>query len=286
MLGLALSGGGVKCAAHLGVLKVLRRQGINFDVIAGSSAGALMAVLYALGTDLDELERRANLFRWHAIIGWRISPHGPGDPKRFLRFLRSLTRGVHLEDLPRRVLVTATDIAQGTRHVFERGEAAEAIYASCALPGVFPPLQRDGRVLVDGSVLAPLPVDVLKDHGARRCIGVLFPGSGGCAPRHLLGTVRRCFDVMMHKLATDMLPNVDVLVRPAVGDCSILDFRQIQRCIAEGERAARSALPALTRLLAEDGQMSQRERDVHQPPLAANLNTVEESGGLYGGAIS
>ena len=248
MWGLALSGGGVKCAAHLGVLKVLQRHGVEFDLIAGSSAGALVAVLYGLGTDLAELERRATQLRWQEIIGWRISRQGLGDPNRFLRLLRSLTRGVRLEDLPRRVLVTATDLRHGTPHIFERGEAAEAIYASCALPGLFPPLQRDGRVLVDGSVLSPLPVDLLKRHGARHCVGVLFDGLGGYEPRSLLASARRCFDVMLNKLAADVRTSADILVTPALGDCGSFDFRQIRVCIAEGERAAQAVLPALLRL--------------------------------------
>jgi NTE family protein len=241
------------------VLKVLRRHGVEFDIVAGSSAGALVAVLYALGDDLGDVERQSVLLRWHEIIGWRISRHGVGDPRRFLRFLRVVTRGASLEDLPRRVLISATDLTQGTRYVFESGEAAEAIYASCALPGLFPPLRRDGRVLVDGSLLSPLPVDLLKCHGAKLSVGVSFRGEANEEPRSLFGTIRRSFSVMMDKLETDILMEADMLIRPTVGGCSLLDLRQVQRCVAEGEMAAEAALPKLLQLVEEIG-----------PPLAGS----------------
>ena len=248
MLGLALSGGGIRCVAHLGVLKVCQREGIEFDIIAGSSAGSLMAVLYALGIDLAALERWANRISWQEAIGWRFSRHGIGDAGRFRQFLRSLTGGVHLEDLPRRVLITATDIASGSLQVLDRGDAADAIYASCALPGIFPPLRKNGRVLVDGSFLAPLPVDLIRRHGARRCVGINCPDGRGYPARHVFDTVRRCIEVMMQQLSADCLKGADVLLSPPVGEYGIFDFRKINRCIAEGELTALAALPQLKRL--------------------------------------
>lgn len=249
MLGVAFSGGGVRSLAHLGVLKVLQEQQMEFDLVAGSSAGALVAVLYGLGLDPVELERRATLLRWREVIGWGLGRHGLGNRDRFLRFLQEFLGGVRLEELRRRVLITATDLRGSALHVFEQGPATEAVYASCALPGLFPPLQQADRVLVDGSVLAPLPVAVLRQHGARRCVAVYCPEDRWAPPRHMLGTAMRCFDVMMHRLACDALPLADVVVTPAVGDCGTFDFNQVQRCVAAGERAARAALPSLRQLL-------------------------------------
>jgi len=249
VLGVAFGGGGVRCFAHLGVLKVLQQERVSFDVVAGSSAGALMAVLYGLGMEPAEIERLVCGLRWRQIIGWRPSRHGLGDPERFLRFLRALTREARLEALPRRVLVTATDITEGRVQVFDEGPAAEAVYASCALPGLFPPHRHEGRSLVDGAFLAPLPVDLLRRHGAQRCVGVYCPDRRSGPPRHVLGTTKRCLDVMMHHLAAQALAQADLLITPQVGECGTLDFKQMRRCIGAGEWAATAALPALRQLL-------------------------------------
>lgn len=220
----------------------------QFDIVAGSSAGALVAVLYALGDDLGDIELQAVLLRWQEIIGWRISRHEVGDPRRFLRFLRIVTRGALLENLRRRVLVVATDLRQGEPYVFESGEAAEAIYASCALPGLFPPLKRDGRILADGSFLSPLPLDVLQQHGATKRVGISFRGRADDELRSVVGTIRRSFSVMMDRIEADERTQADLLIQPAADGCGLLDLRQIQRCIAEGEMAAEAALPQLLQL--------------------------------------
>lgn len=249
MLGLALCGGGAKCAAHLGALKVFQEHGIEFGVLAGTSAGALVAVLYALGAHCREMERLVHGIRWHRIMGWPLSRYGLNNGARFRQFLREITGGARLEQLQPRVAVMATDVTAGTACTLQEGDAAEAIYASCALPGFFVPLRRDGRLLVDGSILSPLPVAPLRANGARVCVGIDFRPARPPALNNLMAVAQRSVDLLLQKEAERSAAALDVLVTPAVGHYSLFDFRHMAEMMREGERAARAVLPALMQKL-------------------------------------
>lgn len=255
MLGLALAGGGTKCAAHLGVLKVFRRHGIEFDIVAGASAGALVAVLYAMGKDLAEVEEALSTLRRGRVLGWTLGRHGLAHASRFQRFLRELTGGARLEGLSTRVLIPAADLLTGTLHLFVEGDAAEAIYASCALPGLLPPMPLRSELLVDGSAVAPLPVPLLKQHGAEVCVGVYFPPGRVTAPASAVHTALRSVNILLHQLATVAGSEADLLLTPHVDHVSFLDFQHMGECIRAGERAAEAALPALLQLAGRAGAM-------------------------------
>lgn len=276
MVGLALCGGGIKCAAHLGVLRVFQHHGIDFDIIAGSSAGALAGALYASGRSLDEIDRDLRQMHPRDVVRFTVGRHGLGDYRRFRRFLQTVIGQKRIEHLPRRLVITAVDLACGRTCLLEEGDLADAVYASCALPGVFQPLCRDGQVLMDGSLLEPLPVAALRQRGARVCVGVYFQRSPAARePASAVEVIHRSFQVMMHEMARPSLDQADVLVQPDVGSCSIFDFSRLQDCLDAGIAAARQVLPLLQQRLAAAGAAAEPDTGVLPAAMTAPVTAGE-----------
>jgi NTE family protein len=177
LVGLALSSGAAKGFAHIGVIQVLEENGIQVDVVAGSSMGAYVASLWAHGCDGRELERLARELetRWAflSLIDPTFPPHrgflrGFAVKKRLMQTLGHARFG----DLARPLRVIAANLATLERVVFASGEVATAVHASTAVPGICVPITIDGETYTDGGIVDPLPVDVLREMGADRIIAV------------------------------------------------------------------------------------------------------------------
>lgn len=255
--GLALCGGGVRCGAHLGVLRVLLEAGYDFPIIAGSSSGAVAGAMYALGMTPEQMERELQASP-PRVFGLRPGLCGLGSSGRFHRWLRDLVGGVKLEELPRQLIVTATDIANARPYLFTQGDLAEALYASSALPGLFSPLAVGEALLADGGLLNPLPVEPLRDAGAERLVGVYFC-DGPYRVRHVVHVVARSFHTMMFQMAQRALAGLDLLIEPQVGHYSITDARNLSACVQAGEVAAQHALQQ-----AQLQVQQQRQQVLHQ----------------------
>lgn len=174
--GLALGGGSARGLAHIGVLKGLEAAGMRPVALAGTSFGAIVAAMAALGLSAAEIEgivRRQSVWRlWaQADVGLRQGALVRGE--RFTRWLDdTVFQGARIEEAERPLAVAATDLLTGRPVVLRRGRVAEAVRASCALPGLFAPVEIDGRRLVDGGFTEPVPFAALAALGATRPIGV------------------------------------------------------------------------------------------------------------------
>jgi len=287
-VGLALSSGGARGSAHLGVLKVLEAEGIVPDVIVGSSMGAEVGGTYAAGIPLAELEshwRSASFGRAVRLLFPTIPWSGWSSGRELVRFLRSLLGDRRIEDLPKTFAAVATNLESGTLHSITSGSLVEAIRASLSVPGLFTPVWIDGHLLIDGGVSNPMPVDVARDLGADVVIAVdvlvdpsevQISGIPALLSRERnLGLVKTwsapepsgrrfhpsVFSVLFQmstvfqRRLSDLLLAIhppDVLVRP--------DFSADPPCyshvgggIEAGEEAARGALPAIRRALSPSG---------------------------------
>lgn len=162
-IGLALSGGGHKGLAHAGVLQWLDEQDIQLDLLAGTSAGAIVASLYASGMPPQEILRffqSVKLFRWS---NWGFSKAGLLDAEKFIGYLDQAFGEQRLGELQREVYITATDINTGRLKIFDRHtKVKEAVAASSAFPGVFSPVNIDGRLYSDGGILSNFPVSAIQ----------------------------------------------------------------------------------------------------------------------------
>jgi NTE family protein len=163
--GIALGGGGAKGLAHIGVLKVLQAHGVVPDMVAGTSMGALIGALYCLRGDIRSVEEFAMGFENASLSPYlapRPSSAGVVSEKRIQDFLNSTLGKARIEDLDMPFYCPATDIRRGREVIFDRGNLARAVRASISIPVIFRPVRLGSRYLVDGGLLNPVPVDILK----------------------------------------------------------------------------------------------------------------------------
>jgi NTE family protein len=261
-IALVLGGGGLKGFAHIGVLRALEERGIVPDVYGGTSIGALIAAAYLTGTKVEQLATRAEGLRKRDLF--RLNHFGMllermRSPSIYLEEpLRELCNGampdVTFAQLPKRLLVNTVDLGRGARVVWglpglENVPVRDAVYASCALPGFFPPGRVAERTCIDGGVVDNLPVSVASQFAdiiIAVDVGSSDGGSGGAAGQGFAGTYMRAATMMMHALQQFPLANWHgppmVLIRPRVDDANWLSFNDTEANIAEGYRSATRAL--------------------------------------------
>jgi NTE family protein len=170
-LGLALSGGGSKGFAHIGVFKLLEECGIKPDIIAGTSAGALMGVLFADGYSAGEIKELFTGREFSEFAELQIPKAGLFDSKRFRYFLKRHLRAKTFEDLQIPMVVMATDLDNGESHEFRTGPIVEAVTASCSVPIIFNPVVIKGIHYVDGGLFHNFPVSIIRNE-CDKIIGV------------------------------------------------------------------------------------------------------------------
>lgn len=187
-LGIALGSGSARGWAHIGVLRALEQAGIVPDVVAGTSIGALVGAAYASGR-LDRLEEWVTRIDWWEIIRYMDLRLGGVEGERLMRAFRERVEDTPIEALPKPFGAVATDLHTGREVWFQEGSLLDAVRASIALPGLFSPMRHQGRWLVDGGLVDPLPVSLCRALGADRVIAVNLNGDivgrhlGGRAPR-------------------------------------------------------------------------------------------------------
>lgn len=175
MLGLVLGGGAAKGYAHIGVIKYLEELNIKPDIIVGASMGSLVGGFYAKGYNADEMakialkidkKKKKELFNIH------IAKSGFIDGKNIVKFLKPYLGDISIEELSIKYAAVATDIEENNEIVIDRGDLIQAIRASISIPVVFFPHKYQGRILIDGGFINPVPVDITKNLGANKIIAV------------------------------------------------------------------------------------------------------------------
>jgi len=261
-IALVLGGGGLKGFAHIGVLRALEERGIVPDVYAGTSIGAMIAGAYLSGTPVDDLAARAEALRKRDLFRlnhFRMLLDRMRAPSIYLEEpLRDLCASaipdISFSALPKRLLVNTVDIDRGARVVWglpglEDVPVRDAVYASCALPGFFPPGRVDGRTCIDGGVVDNLPVSVaaqFADLVIAVDVGSSDLSRAGAGSAGFAGIYMRAATMMMHALQQFPLERWHgppmVLIRPRVDDAAWLSFTDTAANIAEGYRSASRAL--------------------------------------------
>lgn len=271
-LGLALSGGGARGIAHIGVLRVLQQAGVPVHCVAGTSAGGVIGAGFCAGMSPDALAQEA-LYLSNVRHLVRLMDHVPSRlgllaGERIAAYIISKIGRCDFRDLQIPLALITVDLESGDEVILDRGSVVDAVRATMAYPAVFEPREMDGRLLVDGGLLNNLPVDVPRRMGADAVIAVdvsapqeyLGDLSEMAGRNHLLPQVRltmamvaRCIDIMMHRIRAQKLAQYppDVLICPAIpADVGIFSgFSRAAECIAAGEEAARDALPAIERAM-------------------------------------
>lgn len=253
-VGLALGGGGARGFAEIGVLRVLEQEKIPVHVVVGTSVGSLVGALYADSGRVLDAEFHALAVQEEDLFDYRtlaLFSGGLVKGERLRKFLHTHLRAKTIEEMRLPFAAVATDLRTGAAVVLDRGPVADAVHASCAIPGVFVPVQVGEAVLVDGGVVEPVPVSVARRLGAEVVIAVVISAAvPTAAPRTPLGVVYHAVTIMAAEMGRLKAREADVVIEPRVGDVAYNDFSQKKRLIEAGEDAARAALPAIRAALA------------------------------------
>lgn len=247
-LGLALGGGAARGFAHVGVIQVLEAHGIRPDMVVGTSAGSLVATLYASGQGGAELEKVALSMEEATLTDWTLPFNGRGMLRgdALARYVRQAVGGRLIEQMPLPLGILATDLGNGQAMLFRRGDAALAVRASSAVPGVFTPVSISGREYVDGGLVAPVPVSQARAMGAEVVLAVdISSDPQGNDASGLLQVLLQTTAIMGQSINRHELRTAEVVVRPALSGVGSADFSARQRAIAAGRAAMQAALPRL-----------------------------------------
>lgn len=246
-----LGAGASRGFAHIGVLKVLEANGIPINMIVGTSAGSLVASLYAYGYNPYDIQKIALSIQKSDVADFGISDNGFIKGQRLQDFVNKAVRNTPIEKMKVPLYIVATDLQSGQETIFGRGNAGMAVRASCSIPGVFQPESINGREYVDGGVVSPVAVDVARKYGANLVIAVdISSDTDPDASTSTIETILRSVDIMYSKICGAELAKADVVIRPKVGKIGASDFSKRDEAIMEGEKAALLALPAIKEKLA------------------------------------
>lgn len=223
-VGLALGGGGAKGVAHIGVLKALDEADIKVDYLAGTSVGAMVAAMYAFNVRTDTIANIARDLTLSQITTFKLSKTGffTADPLK--EILIDHLGEANIEDAAIPLVIVATDINSGEEVIFTKGPLADAVCASASIPGVYIPMQLDGRTLVDGGIVQSVPVRAVKAMGAGVIIASRLGGVGRYEePKNVLDVMRNAFDIALSHRTKEEVKQADLLIAMDLSDFSIAD---------------------------------------------------------------
>ncbi|QJC56077.1 putative NTE family protein [Polaromonas vacuolata] len=247
-IGLALGGGAARGFAHVGVIEVLEEAGFKPQLVVGTSAGSLVAAIYASGKTGPQLRQTALTMEEVAITDWMLPIIGRGMFRgdALARYVNELTGGKSIENMPMALGIVATDLNSGKPVLFQRGDTGTAVRASSAVPAVFVPVKINGREYVDGGLVAPVPVHFARQMGADVVIAVDISNPPETNPANdTLQILLQTFAIMGNVINQYELKDADIVVKPSQVGLKSADFSARQRAIDAGRSAMLAALPAL-----------------------------------------
>lgn len=244
-VGLALAGGFARGIAHIGVLRVLRDNGIPIDVVAGTSVGALIGSAYCAGTSLEQMAETGATTTFADFGRWTPSWLGLATNQRLEKFLARFTPVKTFEEMKVPLAIATTDINAGITVYYSRGPVGPPLRASCAYPGLFVPIQFENRTLVDGFLTAPVPVEGAFLLGADIVIAVYLEAENTEQPRTFTDVLSRAFNIVQQHSDVVWRQQADIIIEPDVKPFVWDDFTKTPAMVAAGEAAARAALPEI-----------------------------------------
>lgn len=247
-IGLALSGGATFGAAHVGVLQVLEENGIRPDLVAGTSAGALVGAAYCAGVPLSEIETLFNSMSWPSLLKLSLrNSLSIFDTQPMEDFLVKKIGDIDFKDLKIPFAAVACDIQTGARIVLNEGPLAPALLASAAVPGLFSPIEINGRLLVDGGIVDNLPAEQVRSMGARYVISsdVSPGGENAKKPENPFEILMSMINIMQSRGALPKEDKSNCYIRPKVAQYSSWGFKDVPQMTEAGREAARQVLPEL-----------------------------------------
>jgi NTE family protein len=247
-VGLALGGGAARGFAHVGVLQVLEEAGIKPDLVVGTSAGSLVAALYASGRNAQQLQQVATAMDEAAFADWTLPLFNRGllRGEALARYVNTQVNHRLIENMAVPLGIVATDLNTGQGVLFRRGDTGTAVRASSAVPAVFLPVKIGTQEYVDGGLVSPVPVRYARQMGAEVVLAVdISSAPEGNPSSDTLQVLLQTFAIMGKSINSWELKEADVVVRPALIGMGSGDFAHKKRAIDAGRAAMLAALPAL-----------------------------------------
>jgi len=268
-VGLALGSGAALGIAHVGVIKALKEADIPIHLVAGTSMGALVGACYAIDGEIahvEEIAMASNLRKIAQLLDPKFSLIGMGflRGKRVENFLKPIIGDVTIDKCKIPFAAVATDIFTATEVVIQQGSLLKAVRASISIPVVFVPLKHEGRFLVDGGILNPVPADVARSMGAtftiavnvlndprkRRQSGLLGTQKPGKAPG-MMNTLVQSIYIMEYEITRASILKADIIIEPDVSNIEPYAFYRGSEAIEAGYRAAVAVIPEIRKMLAK-----------------------------------
>jgi NTE family protein len=249
---LVLGGGAAKGFAHVGVIKALESHGIEPDMVVGTSAGSVVAALFAAGYNGFDLQRISLSMDEDTVRDWILPNRGFIRGDALQKFINDAVQRRDIQNLNRKLAIVATDLQTGEPMVFQSGNTGLAVRASSSVPGIFQPVKIGTREFVDGGLVSPVPVKVARDLGADIVIAVNISG----VPQQsklsdTLDILLQTFTIMGHVIASEELSAADVVVSPDISELKSASFDSRNIAIIEGEKAGLAAVPEIKQKIEE-----------------------------------
>lgn len=262
-IGLALSGGAARGFAHLGVLKVLAEHNIPIDYVAGTSAGSIVGAGIACGLSVEQSLEIGKKMSWFRMTGFSFSAKGILSNASMGDFLAKYYPFKNFEDLPIPFAAVACDLETGEEIILkEKGDLITAVRASCAVPGVFTPIEYEGRHLIDGGVVELVPTKAVKNLGAEIIIAVDVNACGASywgTPSTFLGVFFQSAMMLLRTAGKSQHYHADVVIIPEISHLRPDEIGKMDEFIKAGEEAARKKI-----------------EDIKNLVFSANVETVKE----------
>ncbi|MCF8051138.1 MAG: patatin-like phospholipase family protein [Desulfobacterales bacterium] len=245
-IGLALGGGAILGAAHIGVLGALEERNIKISSISGTSIGAFIAALYAFGVSPQEIETKVADLNWLDAAGFSISKYGLLSNEKLGEALKDTLGDVQFKDAKIPLAVVATDIGACKKVILKEGNVAEAVMASACIPGIFIPVEINGRLLVDGGLIENVPISPLKEMGEEMILGVdLNAKRKYQKPEDIIDVLANALDLAIDNATRLQTQEADILIAPELSAYNRADVEKIHDLIKEGYDAAQAILNEL-----------------------------------------
>ncbi len=258
-IALVLGGGAARGFAHIGVIRALEQEKVPIDMIVGTSVGSLIGAIYASDLNSFELEWTAFALEKDSIFDYGImnafSGMGLANGEKLEEFVKTKITTPNIENLKLPFVAVATDLNRGTRVVIDRGSVAKAVHASSAIPGVFNPVDHQGKLLVDGGVMDNIPIDVARERGADIVIAVdISENVANFNITNLVDVTLQAVNIMFNENVRYKKKDADVLIAPHVGSVAMLDFTQKKHCMQAGIEATQKAMPEIRKKIEDWGK--------------------------------
>lgn len=282
-IGIALSGGAARGLAHVGVLQVLEGLGVDINAVSGTSMGAIVGAVYSLGIDLEEIVKYIKETDWRSFLLFSVfglSKSGIINDRKVDEVLTKFLGDKTFDDCAKPFCCVAADIRTGKKVVINYGKLKEAVRASIAVPGIFPPVYSGGKMLVDGGVVEPLPTEAIKIFDCNFIIAssIVFENEDGkgysepdvkenrnyesSEPDFYFGhdetsfkklSIQTILDRSMSIMHTQMVKSyteqAQIVIEPMIGGFGFFDFTKGEKIIEVGRRAAERKVPEIKRKL-------------------------------------